>query len=90
MEERDLLYAEAKLGVQCKEFLKTPVGKLIIGRADKAHEEAFEAWVGCDADDSATIRELQFRARLPLLISQWLEQAINQATLAEETLQEIE
>jgi len=89
MDERDLLYAEAKLGVQCKEFLKTPVGKLIIGRAEKAHEEAFEAWIGCDPNDPESIRELQFRARLPLLISQWLEQAINQATLAEENLQEI-
>ena len=65
MEETELLIAEARLGLQTREFLSSPLGRYIAGRAEKAREEAFEAWATVAPDDVETIRELQFRARLP-------------------------
>jgi len=89
MDETELLVAESRLGLQTKEFLKSPIGRYIVGRADKAREEAFETWISVDANDESTITELQFRARLPSLVIGWLDEAINQAKHAEETLSEI-
>jgi hypothetical protein len=89
MEETDLLLAEARLGMQAKEFFKSPVGKFIAGRALKAKEEAFEAWMNIEPSEEEAIRELQFRARLPQLVIVWLEEAINQAQHAEQTLNEL-
>jgi hypothetical protein len=88
MDETELLIAEARLGLQTKEFLKSPVGKFIAGRALKAKQEAFEAWINIEPCDEATIRELQFRARLPQIVISWLDEAINQAQHAEATLNE--
>ena len=51
MDETDLLLAEARLGLQTQEFLKSPVGKFIAGRALKAKQEAFEAWVNVEPCD---------------------------------------
>jgi len=89
MDETELLVAEARLGSQTKEFLKSPIGRYIVGRADKAREEAFESWVSANPTDAETIAELQFRARLPSLVMGWLDEVINQAKHAEETLSEI-
>ena len=89
MDETDLLLAEARLGLHTQEFLKSPVGKFIAGRALKAKQEAFEAWVNVEPCDEDAIRELQFRARLPQIIISWLDEAINQAQHAEETLNEL-
>jgi hypothetical protein len=88
MDETELLIAEARLGSQAKDFLKSPVGQFIAGRALKAKQEAFEAWMNVEPHDEEAIRELQFRARLPQLVVRWLEEAINQAKHAEETLNE--
>ena len=90
MDEKELLFAEVRLGLQTKEFLQTPVGEYIKGRALKAQEEAFSTWTTCDPNDSETISELQFRARLPGLVIEWLDQVINQAQHAENNLQELE
>jgi hypothetical protein len=88
-DEAELLIAEARLGLQTKEFLSSKVGRYILGRADKAKQEAFDSWTLANPEDVETIRELQFRARLPSLVITWLEEAINQAKHAEESLQEI-
>jgi hypothetical protein len=88
MDETELLIAEARLGLQTKEFLKSPVGKFIAGRALKAKQEAFDAWINIEPCEEEAIRELQFRARLPQIVMTWLDEAINQAKYAEETLNE--
>ena len=90
MDEKELLIAEARLGLQTREFLSSPLGRYILGRADKSREESFEAWLSAPPTDVETIRELQFRARLPSLITTWLDEAINQANHAEVTLSEIQ
>ena len=90
MDETELLVAEARLGLQTREFLSSPLGRYISGRADKAREEAFEAWTSVNPEDVETIRELQFRARLPSLVMTWLDEAINQANHAEVSLSEIQ
>ena len=89
MDEKELLIAEARLGLQTQEFLKSPVGRYIVGRANKAREEAFDAWVSASPSDESTIAELQFRARLPALVTGWLDEAINQAQYAENALNEL-
>ena len=89
-EERDLLFAEINLGKQIKVFWSSPVGRYLKGRAIKSQEEAFEAWMSVNPEDKETIMELQFRARLPDLFMQWIEQALNQAKHAEDTLEEID
>jgi len=90
MDETELLIAESRLGSQTKEFLKSPVGRFIAGRALKAKEEAFEAWINVEPCDEDAIRELQFRARLPQIVMSWLDEAINQAKHADETLSELQ
>jgi|TARA_Y100000310_G_C20700813_1_gene829710 hypothetical protein len=89
-DEEELLIAEVRLGVQTKEFLGSPVGKYIMGRAGKAREEAFTAWEQVDPSDVDSIRELQFRARLSSLVMTWLDEVINQAQHAEDSLHEID
>ena len=90
MDEAELLMAEVRLGLQTKEFLNSPLGKYISGRAMKSKEEALESMMIIDPNDTETIRELQFRARLPSIVFTWLDEAINQAKHAEESLQEIQ
>ena len=90
MDETELLIAEARLGLQTKEFFGSPLGRYILGRAIKSKEEAFEAWISVAPEDVETIRELQFRARLPSLVVAWLNEAMNQANHAEATLSEIQ
>lgn len=90
MDEVELLIAEVRLGLQTKEFLSSPLGKYISGRAMKSKEEALEAMMLADPNDTETIRELQFRARLPSIVFTWLDEAINQAQHAEEALSEIQ
>ena len=90
MDETELLIAESRLGSQTKEFLKSPVGRFIAGRALKAKEEAFEAWINVEPCDEDAIRELQFRARLPQIVISLLDEAINQAKHADETLSELQ
>jgi|TARA_Y100000310_G_scaffold334502_1_gene414445 hypothetical protein len=90
MDEAELLMAEVRLGLQTKEFLNSPLGKYISGRAMKSKEEALESMMIIDPNDTETIRELQFRARLPSIVFIWLDEAINQAKHAEESLQEIQ
>ena len=90
MDETELLVAEARLGLQTREFLSSPLGRYISGRADKAREESVEAGASVPPDDVETIRELQFRARLPSLVMTWLDEAINQAHHAEASLSEIQ
>ena len=43
MDEVELLIAEVRLGLQSKEFLSSPLGRYISGRALKAKQEAFES-----------------------------------------------
>jgi hypothetical protein len=90
VEEHELLIAEVRLGLQTKELLGSSVGKYILGRAQKAKEEAFAAWEQADPTDVDTIRELQFRARIPSLVIGWLDEALNQAKHAENSLHEID
>lgn len=90
MDEVELLIAEVRLGLQSKEFLGSPLGKYISGRALKAKQEAFESLIVVDPNDTESIRELQFRARLPSILFTWLDEAINQASHAEASLQDMQ
>ena len=89
-EETDVLFAEINLGKQLKEFWSSPVGRYLNGRAVKSRSEAFESWMSVNPDDAEAIRELQFRARVPELFIQWIEQALNQAKHAEDVLEELD
>ena len=89
-EETDVLFAEINLGKQLKEFWSSPVGRYLNGRAVKSRSEAFESWMSVNPDDHESIRELQFRARLPDLFTQWIDQALNQAKHAEDVLEELD
>jgi len=90
MDEIDLLIAEVRLGLQSKEFLSSSLGKYVAGRALKSKQEAFESLIVVDPNDTESIRELQFRARLPSILFTWLDEAMNQAQHAEESLQELQ
>ena len=83
------LFHEAKLGEDAKDFLDSPLGKLLKGRAILEIEDAQAALLTVEPEDVATIRKLQFKAAVARQFVSWLADAVANGDQAFEQLEEM-
>lgn len=88
--DTDFLFAEVRLGVAMREFLATPVGSYLLGRAQQAVESAQKELLAVSASDADMIRDLQMQGRAAQLLMQWVGDAITNGDASEQQLYELE
>lgn len=86
--DEQLLFAEARLGLDVESFLASQVGRYLIGRADAEAESALLDLADIDPEDAKAVRTAQNRHKLARSVRQWLEEAIEAGRLAEDALRE--
>lgn len=90
MDDYQLLFAEAKLGLDADVFLASDVGRYLLGRAEQEIEAAYLDLERVRAEDADTIRTLQNQIWRAKSIRQWLHEAIEAGNLAEQQLRDNE
>lgn len=84
-------FAEAHLGHQTKEFLHSPVGRLLHGRAKQALEAAQQKALEIDPDSEDALKQLRRvrqEAAIAQLFMRWCADAIENGSAAEVQLDE--
>jgi hypothetical protein len=70
------LYAEAVLGKDAEEFLKSDIGRIMLARAEEEESEALEALAGVSSWRRRRIAELQARIWRARSFKQWLTELV--------------
>lgn len=83
----DPLFARAMLGQEAAAFMRGPVGRHVIRRAEQEIEQAYQALSLADAENPKLIRELQHQIAVARAIPQWLATAIQEGFLAEQQIE---
>lgn len=84
----DLLFAEARLGIEAEKFLSSDMGRYLVGRADML-AEMFSRQLEIE-EDVDTIRKLQREIRSARRVKSWLAEAVNAGHAANWKLQEMD
>ena len=84
----DPLMRAVSLSVEVTHFItQDKVGKYLMDRALECRVQALEELAQTDPTNPDNIRELQWKARIPDLFQEWLQEAMAAGTSAEETIQ---
>jgi hypothetical protein len=70
------LYAEAVLGKDAEEFLKSDIGRIMLARAEEEENEALEALASVASWRRRRIAELQARIWRARSFKQWLTELV--------------
>lgn len=84
-------FAEAQLGYQVEEFLRSPTGRLLHGRAKQQLEQAKEDVLGLDTEDPDCLRKLKqirTQAEVARCFMRWCAEAIDNGNAAQVQLEE--
>lgn len=84
-EVRELLQ-QVELGLDVQQFLRSPVGKYLMQKADEERTDALADLVDCSPADPEAIRALQSTIKRADSIQFWLAEAINAGKNAEAQL----
>jgi hypothetical protein len=92
------MFAEASLGIEAQEFLRSPVGAYLHGCAKQEYESAKEEllhlaparWGWQSKRVQLKALKLQMRAENAHNFMQWMAEAIQQGALAEQSLEQDE
>ena len=85
----DPLMRKVQLGVDVQFFISNDkVGRYLIEQAHAARISALEDLANIEVTPQSldAIRELQWRAKIPDMFLQWLDEALSEAHSAEETI----
>lgn len=75
------------LGLDTQHFItQSKVGVYVVDRAHQCRVDALEQLAQVDVTDTLRIRTLQWEARIPDMVLQWLDEAIAMGTSAEEAI----
>lgn len=80
------LYAEALVGKDAEEFLKSDIGRLLLARAEEEEKEAMEELAKVSPWRRRRIRELQNRVWRARSVVGWLVEVVNAGKQALATL----
>ena len=84
----DPLMRAVSLSIEVTHFItQDKVGRYLIDRALECRVQALEELAMADPTNPDGIRELQWKARIPDLFQEWLQEAMAAGTSAEETIQ---
>jgi hypothetical protein len=86
--DTQLRLAEVRLGLDTEQFLKTPVGRYLLGRAEHDAQDAIDRLKTVDAADANAVRKAQGDAILVERFMAWLNDAIMNGRNAEEQLEQ--
>jgi len=87
MGDQDLALAEARFGIEVEHFLKTEVGRFLIGRAELDEREALEELGLVDPEDPKAIRAVQFKLQVARAVPRWIRDAIQSGRIAQATIE---
>jgi len=82
--DRDLL-KQVELGIAGERFLESQLGAELIRRMEIDHDDAMSELLEADPFDNKKIREIQNRAKLPIMFLQYLNDIISEGQQAEKT-----
>src|SRR5262245_47938803 len=88
--ETHVKLAEVKLGLEVEDFVRSPVGRYLLGRAAIEVKAATEVLKKADPEDAKAVRAAQNRIALMESFEKWLEDAIGNGNNAEAQLKETE
>jgi hypothetical protein len=84
----DPLMRAVSLSVDVTHFItQDKVGSYLMNRALECRVQALEELAMVNPTDLEAIRQLQWKARIPDLFHEWLQEAMAAGTSAEETIQ---
>jgi hypothetical protein len=84
-QEREILN-QVKLGIAGERFIESPLGGEIIKRAQMDHDDAMSELMDVDPNDALLIRDIQNRARLPIMLLQYLNDIVEEGRQAEKLI----
>ena len=90
MIEDDELLSLAKMGVDAETFIRTPLGKFLVKKAEDEIEAATQDLISADPDDVKSNTELRNRIHVARMFVVWLTDSINMGRSAHERLKEME
>lgn len=87
-EEDRFLFAEAHLGIELENFLRTNVGRYLRGRCEGVVQE-FNAWVLGSVDpEREEFRKRHLEARAAQMVMKFISEAVVQGQHAQQALEE--
>jgi len=81
-EEQDIPRKIA-FGAQVESFIQSPIGKYLIGRAEKERHEALEEMANTSLENIAALAQAQRKVRIADSFQAWLAEAIQEGWEAE-------
>lgn len=84
----EVLWAEAVLGKDAEEFLKSELGRYLTGRAEQEEDEAIEQLAKVSSWRRRRIQELQNQLWRARSVRQWLAELVQAGRQAEAMLEE--
>jgi len=86
--ETDTLYAEGVLGADAESFIKSELGRVVMGLAHESAQDAYRQLKDCDPSDAKLIAKLQGYIWRAESFEQWLTELIIAGEQAIHTLEE--
>jgi hypothetical protein len=85
--ETELRIAEVRLGMQAEDFVRSPIGRYLLGRAQIEVDDATTKLKRVSPADTEAVRALQNRVLLMESFGGWIQDAIANGNNAEAQLQ---
>lgn len=89
-DEERALFTEARLGQEAIDFLSSPLGQLLQGRAEAEKQEAAALLLEADCYNTQLIMKLQRKAQAANNFIRWIGEAIQNGRFAEQQLETLE
>ena len=90
MDDADELLSIARMGVDAEAFVRTPLGRFLVGKADREIAEATTELIAADPEDAKANRELRNRIHVASMFREWMRDAIEIGHAAHDQLQDLE
>lgn len=87
-EQNRKLFADVDFGMEIEAFLRSKVGKYLLARAEDDREKGVAELLEADPSNMAKILQLQSQVKRADSIQQWMAEAIQQGTYAQQQLME--
>jgi len=85
-----VLYADARIGMQVETFLRSEVGRYLIGRAEIQEKEAIEELIDLDSWQWLKVRKARNKIVVARSLRDWLADAVQSGIAAGANLQAME
>jgi hypothetical protein len=90
MEEADELLSIARMGVDAEAFVRTPLGKFLMDKADSEIMDATSELIGADPEDVKANRDIRNRIHVANMFRTWMRDAIEIGRAAHEQLSDLD